>query len=289
MRPSTTLRVATANAASGRAEHRVRDSLWSSTQPDGGPGARHDLSGWAASVAGLDLDVLAVQEVDHRLARSGQVDQTAEIATACAQGGAPWTSRFAAAVHGTPGRERTMRPAAQTRLGEPSYGIAVLSRHPVREWRELRMSRSRVRVPVPMPRGAPDRVWWVPDEQRVALAGVIAAPGGDLTVVSTHLSFAPARAAGQLRELVAWAQALPRPLLLLGDLNLPGRLPAWITGWSPLIRAATFPAARPRVQLDHLLLDAGGEAVEVRGAGARMVASSDHRALRAEIEVRRRG
>ncbi|WP_199286692.1 endonuclease/exonuclease/phosphatase family protein [Nocardioides houyundeii] len=250
----TDLRVATANAASGRT----------------GLGSARDLPGWAASAASLDVDVLAVQEVDHLLPRSGSADQTAEIAAACAGTGPAWSSRFAAAVHGTPGRSTTMRPAPATLPHEPSYGIALLSRYAVRNWHELRMAPARFVVPVP-------------DEQRAALAAEVVTPGGAVTVVATHLSFAPLRAAVQLRELVAWAADLPRPLVLLGDLNLPGRLPARLTGWTPGVSAATYPASRPVVQLDHVLLDAGGTGARLIDGQARTVGRSDHLGLRAEL------
>jgi endonuclease/exonuclease/phosphatase family metal-dependent hydrolase len=244
------------------------------------------MSAWAASAAAeLDVDVLAVQEVDHLLARTGHVDQTAEIAAACAAGGPPWGTRFAAAVHGAPGSRSTMRPAVATVPEEPSYGVALLSRYPVHEWLELRMTASRFSLPVLLPPTAPQRLLWAPDEQRVALAGIVDAPGGPVTVVCTHLSFAPPRAVGQLRELLRWARPLPRPLVLLGDLNLPGTVPARLTGWTTAVRAPTFPAPRARVQLDHLLIDPGATRVEVRDAAARSVGGSDHLALRAELVV----
>lgn len=253
------MRVATANAASGR-------------DVTGRPAFER----WGQAAAGLDVDVLAVQEVDHLLERSGRTDQVAALARAMGEG---WQGRFAAAVHGTPGSLETMRPATGTLADEPSYGVGLLSRHPVREWRELRMAPSRVHLPFPLPPGAGKRVLWVPDEQRVALAAVVDAPEGPVTVVCTHLSFSPPRATGQLRELVAWASDLPRPLVLLGDLNLPGWWPERVSGWRSAGAAPTFPAAHPRVQLDHVLLDGdltseGAEAVRVAG---------DHLALRAVL------
>src|SRR4051812_10927582 len=262
-----TLHVATANAASGL---------------DRGTG-RVDLSRWASAAAELDVDLLAVQEVDHLLERTGSVDQAAEIAARCAAGGPPWEVRFAAAVSGEPGSRRTMRPASGTAPGEPSYGVALLSRHPVQQWRELRMAPSRAWLPVPLPRGAPQRLLLVPDEQRVALAALVETPAGAVSVVCTHLSFAPWRAPTQLREGVRWARDLPRPLLLLGDLNLPGGLPARLTGWQPALRAATYPAARPRAQLDQVLLDAGSSGARVVAARTQRVGGSDHRAVRAEL------
>ena len=123
---------------------------------------------------------------------------------------------------------------------------------------------------------------WVPDEQRVALAGVVATPAGQLSVVSTHLSFSPLHAVRQLRRVVAWAASLPRPLVLIGDLNLPGTLPARVTGWRSLVRAPTYPSAHPRLQLDHALADG---AVRVSAARAVSVAGSDHRALVVDVAL----
>lgn len=261
---SPTLRVASVNAASGL-----------------------DRSSWTISagrlgeaVAGLGADVVALQEVDHLLPRTGAVDQTAVVAAACTRDGAPWQHRFAAAVHGTPGDRRTFRSAAATDPDEPSYGIALLTRWEVTEWHELRLPPGQARLPVPLPPGSPRRVLWVPDEQRVALAGVLATPAGRVSVVCTHLSFSPAHAVRQLRRLVAWSAALPRPLVLLGDLNLPGPLPARVTGWRPLVRAATYPSGRPRLQLDHALGDGG---LRVDAARAVPLAGSDHLALVADI------
>jgi len=260
------LRVATANSAGGR-DH---------TGLMGAP----PWTRWAGAAAELEIDVLAVQEVDHLLPRSGQTDQTLVLAAALAGQASPWASRFAAAVHGTPGSRATFGPASATRADEPSYGVALLSRHPVRRWAELRLDPSRLRLPVPLPPGTGQRVLWVPDEPRVALAAIVAAPGGDVCVVTTHLSFSPLRARAQLRQVVRWCRDLPRPLVLMGDLNLPARLATGATGWEPALRAPTYPAARPRVQLDHVLLDGDLMVLTARTAS---VADSDHLALTANL------
>jgi endonuclease/exonuclease/phosphatase family metal-dependent hydrolase len=255
----TTIRLASVNAASG-----LDRRSWTVS-----------VDGLGRAVADLEADVVALQEVDLLLDRTGAVDQAAVVAAACAGTGPPWQHRFAAAVHGTPGDPRTFRSAAATESGEPSYGIALLTRWEVTAWHELRLPPGRARLPVPLPPGSPRRVLWAPDEQRVALAGVVTTPRGRLTVVCTHLSFSPFHAVGQLRRLTAWSAALPRPLVLLGDLNLPGTLPARLTGWRPLVRAGTYPASHPRVQLDHALADG-----DVRVARGRVVqlGGSDHRA-----------
>lgn len=253
----TTLRLAGVNVASG-----LDRRSWTV-----------DIDAVGRAVAELDADVVALQEVDHLLPRTGAVDQAAAVAAACAVGGRPWKHRFAAAVHGTPGDPHTFRSAATTRWEVPSYGIALLTRWQATDWQELRLASGRARLPVPLPPGSSQRVLWAPDEQRVALAGVLTTPGGRLSVVCTHLSFSPPSAIRQLRRLVRWSAALPRPLVLLGDLNLPGSLPSRLTGWRPLVRAATYPATTPRLQLDHALADGD---VRVTAARAAPIAGSDH-------------
>lgn len=265
--PAARLRLATGNAASGRRLGRT-----------------YDVGPWARAAATLEVDVLAVQEVDHRLPRSGYEDQTARIAAALAErpwgdGAAPgWTYRFAPAVLGTPGSRRTMRPATaepgSDRLRSDleaagGYGVALVTRLPVLEWHELRMAPSRLPAPVP-------------DEQRAALAAVLHTRAGPLTVVTTHLSFVPPRARRQLAELLDWAAALPRPLVLMGDLNLPAPLPERVSGWQPGPRSATFPAAAPVVQLDHVLLDPGRSARWTDGRAVRLT-GSDHLALALDV------
>jgi endonuclease/exonuclease/phosphatase family metal-dependent hydrolase len=98
------------------------------------------------------------------------------------------------------------------------------------------------------------RWWWVPDEPRAAVAARLES----LTVVATHLSFAPVTDARQLARLRRWVEQLPGPVVVAGDLNLPGGLPSRLLRATPLVRGATYPAAAPRIQLDHLLLSGRG-------------------------------
>lgn len=260
-------RLASVNAASGR---------------DWGTG-RHDVAAWAAAAATLDADVVGVQEVDHLLPRSGAVDQTAALAAALGVVD-PTRARFLPTVHGTPGTP-DWRP---TRPGEPegpSYGVALVSRHPVEAWHERRVRGSRLRLPLVV---GPGGVMWVPDEPRGALAATLRTPEGPVTVVSTHLSFSPPRAVAQLREITTWAASLPGPVVLLGDLNLPGPVPAAVSGWESAAQHATFPAGRPRVQLDHVLLAPtapGAPAPRVVASAAEVVGGSDHRSLVVDLTV----
>jgi endonuclease/exonuclease/phosphatase family metal-dependent hydrolase len=128
------------------------------------------------------------------------------------------------------------------------------------------------------------RVAMVPDEPRAALAAVVEGPHGPFTVVATHLTFVPGFNARQLRAIVRWTSDLPRPVLLLGDLNLPGALPRRISGWRALSSARTYPSFGPRVQLDHVLAD-GLEPHAVRSDHVWRLPVSDHCALGVDVDL----
>jgi endonuclease/exonuclease/phosphatase family metal-dependent hydrolase len=225
----------------------------------------------------LDADVVGLQEVDRGLPRSHGVDQAAAVADALE---APhW--RFLAAVHGTPGLDGQWTPALdEDEPGTGSYGIALLSRYPVREWRTRRFPAAPVGMPLMLPgrRGLAR----VPDEPRTALAAVVEAPCGPITVLTAHLSFVPGWNVRQLRAIVRWVSDLPSPRIIAGDLNLPSTLPRQVTGWEQLARLPTYPAQRPTVQFDHVL-GLGVTRDDVVGATAMMLPVSDHCALAVDL------
>ncbi len=208
--------------------------------------ARVDADRVHAAVAALDADVLGLQEVDRCQPRSSHLDLTAVAADAL---GAT-AHHFAPAVHGTPGE--TWRPwtPADTPT-DPGYGIALVSRWPVRHWQITPLAAAPIRSPVWIP-GAGGPIL-LRDEPRLLLAAVVDAPHGPLTVATTHLSFVPGWNLRQLRTAVRALRHLPSPRILLGDLNLTARLAHAATGWRPLARRATFPGNQPRTQLDHVL------------------------------------
>lgn len=239
------MRVATFNLLHGR-----------SPQDD-----RVDLDRYCLAVQDLDADVLALQEVDRGQPRSHGADLTALAADA----GGYAAARFAPALVGLPG---AWSPAG-TASG-PQYGVALLSRVPVRAWEVVRLPALPGVVPVLFPgRRRPELVR---DEPRVA---VVAHLEQGPTVVSTHLSFIPRWNRVQLRTLT---RRLPRtgPLVLMGDLNLPAPTAARVTRLTALASGATFPAHDPREQLDHVL----ARSVEALGTGrVHRLALSDHCAL----------
>jgi endonuclease/exonuclease/phosphatase family metal-dependent hydrolase len=234
-----------------------------------------------AAVAGLDADVLGMQEVDRDQPRSGGADLAALAATAL---GERTAHRFAPAVIGTPGETFRTVTARDAGVGEPHYGVALATRWPVLSWRVARLPAAGTRCPVFLP-GPAGGMILLDDEPRVLLAAVVDGPMGPMTVATTHLSFVPGWNVRQLRHAIRALRTLPAPRLLLGDLNIPGRLAAMASGWRMLASRPTYPSPMPRVQFDHILLDQRGGAVmpPVRAVETPVVTVSDHRPLLVEL------
>ena len=221
----------------------------------------------------LEADVLALQEIDRNQPRSGGVDQTAAVAGGT--GARAW--RFEPALVGEPGATwRAATDEDHPAAVEAGYGVGLVSRLPVRAWHVVRLRAAKVRAPVAVP-GGRGRFVLLPDEPRVVLAGEIETRSGPLVVATTHLSFVPGWNVVQLRKVTRALGALGLPCVLLGDLNVPGSLPARATGWRALASVKTFPGSNPSMQIDHAL--GHGLLPVVEAATARELPLSDHRAL----------
>ena len=236
---------------------------------------RVDAARLRTAVQELAPDVVGLQEVDRGQLRSAGLDQTREVAEAL--GCAHW--RFLPALVGTPGGAWRAATDADDETAEPAYGIGLVSRWPVRSWTVVRLAAAPVRSPIVLP--GTRRVMWLQDEPRVGLAAVVESPRGPMTVATTHLSFVPVWNGVQLRTLTAALAVLPGPRVLLGDLNMPGAVPRWLTGWQVLARTATYPAWDPKIQLDHVL--GHGSLPPVRAVETPELSLSDHRALLVEL------
>ncbi len=242
----------------------------------------------AERAAQLDVDLLAIQEVDYFQERSHFADQAAVIADAMS---APFISR-AFAITGTPGekwKKWEERAGGSTKDRECYYGNGIVSRIPIREEFRLDLGRSKVGAPLAIPQTIPGqsrpkiKVIYIHDEPRVAHAVHLA---NGITVINTHLSFVPGMNIFQLRKIHHWAKSLPGEKILLGDLNLPGKLPEKIMKWRSGAEQFTYPSWGARLQFDHILISS--PAIENRGkidfaSPVHMV--SDHLPLGIEISL----
>lgn len=226
-------------------------------------------------VAGLDADILAIQEVDCDQPRSALADLTAVAARAM---GAV-SHRFVAALSGTPGAT-WIAATGREQPGTASYGIALLSRFPARTWQTLRLPRIPVRFPMYLP--GPGRVMVVREEPRAVVIAQLDTPAGPVTVANTHLSFVPGWNRLQLRRLRRDLAALPGPHVLMGDLNMTPRPVLATTGLRSLVATPTFPTQNPAMQLDYVLVD--DDSVSVRDWSTPAVPISDHRPLVVDVD-----
>lgn len=236
-----------------------------------------DRATYVDAIAELDADVLALQEVDVLQPRTYGLDQAALAGEAIDA----VDVRFAPTLLGTPGER--WRPAAGvgtdapiTDGDGPAYGLALASRYPVRSWHQAAFPAAPGRWPILVPgRRTPVLL---ADEPRAVIAAVVEVPGGVLTVATTHLSFAPGWNTWQLRRVIRFLRPLPAPRILIGDLNIPGRIARLAGGdWKPLVSTPTYPAREPRIQFDHAL--GHGGVPPLVGFAAPALGISDHRAL----------
>jgi endonuclease/exonuclease/phosphatase family metal-dependent hydrolase len=215
-------------------------------------------------------DIIGIQEVDFDQVRSGRIHQAEKIAE--------WMGakafRYHPTVLGTPG---DIWSAHDGESDGASYGIALISKIPVRQWHVKKLKKAPFGIPlaVPTPRGV--RMRYVPDEPRVAIAAELE----DGTIVAvTHLSFVPGFNVRQLRVITRWLSTLGRRVILVGDFNLPWGLASKFSGLTSLTTSPSYPSWDPKVQFDYILASHG---IEGREFIHKQGSISDHRPISAVI------
>lgn len=205
-----------------------------------GMDGKRDLARIAKVITSQRPDVVMLQEVDKNCTRSGNIDQPAELARLT-------------------GMRVTFGAAMPFQGGE--YGQAILSRTALSDPQIHRLPG--------------------PGEPRIALAATTVTRLGTLTVATVHLDFG----AAQTAQAVALAKALEsstHPVILGGDFNAAPdaaalqpftKAPWTLVPKSPPV--ATYPADKPRTEIDHFVLRG------LRAAGPATVTNepmaSDHR------------
>lgn len=205
----------------------------------------------------LDLDILAVQEIDQFQQRSGNIDQAALIAEHTGLN----NYQFEPTVLGNPDDgKKAWQSAAGNEFDQlnfsqsPRYGIGLFTRYQVLKWHKLDLPAAKITSPIaiPGPNGKP-KIIWITDEPRIVVAAELLTEFGPILVANTHLSFVPGKNIKQLRLVQSWLAQFELPKILLGDLNLPASWLRLLTSWQRTATTPTFPINKPKVQFDHIL------------------------------------
>lgn len=214
---------------------------------------RTSNSGLREAVASLDVDVLALQEVDSRRPRSFFRNQTRMMRRA---GG------FNAHKYG-----KTLR---QDLIG--AYGNGLLVRGEMTDVETFRLP------------GTPGH------EPRGAILATIKASGRTVSFANTHLQnrrniWDPEllESPEQLRAVLAALRTRPGPRVLVGDFNLYSNIASPIleqAGFVEVKHGPTFPVDKPDRSIDYIAVD-GLRAVNVEVV---RLPVGDHRAVVVELE-----
>lgn len=229
-----------------------------------GSDGKFDLDRTAAAINAEHPDVVGLQEVDrHWDKRSDFQDEPRELAKRTGM------HAYFAPIYSLPASE----PGAPPR----EFGLAVLSRTPIRSAQNFELTRRSTQDPDAKPKPTP------------GFPRVMVSPHGrPLWLYVTHLDFRPepdvrSRQVAEMRGIMR-----AHPGLLLGDFNADPDAPelaplhrelrdAW-TGPGGL----TYPAMSPKRRIDRLLVPGG---TAVRGAHVVDTRASDHRPL--VVDLRR--
>jgi endonuclease/exonuclease/phosphatase family metal-dependent hydrolase len=207
----------------------------------------------AAACAVLGADVLALQEVDRGVPRSGRADLARLAADAA-------------------GMNVVFAQTMSLRGGQ--YGNALLARGEIDDVEIVRL-----------PGGYR---FWVRREPRNAIVATVRLADHDgfaVSVAATHLSTQRWASRGQLTEVAKALTSRPPPHVLLGDLNRTNgeignhpaaRLVGFADGREP-----TYPALKPVLRIDHIAVNG----LTVAAVNAVRFPVSDHLALVADVDA----
>jgi endonuclease/exonuclease/phosphatase family metal-dependent hydrolase len=198
------------------------------------------------SVVALDAHVVALQEVDKNMVRSGRVDMSGEA------GNALNCEDFFA--------------AARRRWDWGKYGNSLLAKGRIRQQEVLRYPRRKFYY-----------------ERRVAQLATVVVDNQTWNVANTHLSLRTDEHVLQLQEVATALSRRTGPRVLMGDFNMtPDAVKAAIEpmGWEVLESGYTFPSWNPDHTVDFICV----QEVKVEHVEVRSMSISDHAALIATLK-----
>ena len=224
-----------------------------------------DLDGIARVVRNAAPDVVGLQEVDvHFSPRSRFVDQANYLA-----GSLDMHVRFA----------HIYELAPDSAGGPPrEYGVAMLSRHPVVEFRNHALHRLSTVEEEPAPQPRPG-----------FLEATLDVNGAHIRFFNTHLDYRgdPALRTQQVEETLEIIGRTGMPTLLVGDLNarpdaaeLQPLFDLFNDSWERPEPGYTFPADAPDRRIDYILHSGH---FRVRHAEVLATTASDHRPVIADL------
>lgn len=245
------LSVGSALTADDRPPMKLRVLTYNIHHGEGNDG-KVDLPRIAQVITAAQPDLVALQEVDNGVIRSGRIDQPAELARLTGM-----KSLFGKAIPYNGG----------------DYGQAILSKHPIEH------------VAIHALPGEPDQ------EKRIAYAVRVMVAEQKLLFVTTHLHHNNASVREKQAETLNQVfSTVTDPVILLGDLNanpdsrvLEILKPHWRNTTDGQLDQLTFPAPRPEKQIDYVLARPADrwEVVDTRVIDEPL--ASDHRPLVVEL------
>ena len=237
-----------------------------------------DLARTAETIRGFRPDIVALQEVDmHWSSRSAFADQAEDL-------GRRLNMRaLFARIYDLPATDST-RPRRQ-------FGVALLTRFPVAQWKNDTLTRLSTQAQTPIPERMPGLV-----------DADLDVGGQTIRVLNTHLDYRadPRVRRTQVGEMLGYIGDLALPTIVFGDLNATPDAPelqplfarlrdAWTLqngAFSPSADSAarasgfTYPAENPTARIDYVLVS---RHFEVRSATVPNTLASDHRPVVAEL------
>jgi endonuclease/exonuclease/phosphatase family metal-dependent hydrolase len=206
----------------------------------------------------LDADVLVLPEVWRPHGRTAFVDELAE--------------RLGAVVHDVPFMS-DHHPSRPRHLVVPdgpagTYGLAVLSRLPVRSFTSL-----------PVPKASGDVI-----DRRHAIVAEVEVDGCAVAIGGIHASHRLWGSLPQLQALDRVLAARGLPSAIAGDCNMWGPpISLVLRNRVRAVRGPTWPGRRPHSQIDHIWID---DRFTVLDARVWPATRSDHRPISARLRVR---